>query len=415
MNVAGWRIYLKPFLDDGTYSPDWIEVTEDADQNSLGTLDQQLDNTDYDFGIYRNSTVNLTLNNFRGHYSDVFFSNSIFRIKRSDSLVRFTYQDEGDGPWCGDAILGDAYLSDEVDIFVGLLSDESLSMDLNKLTVDFQVLGRESIFDRVIVPISDLVDGELLSSIVYKCLNQSGITDLLNVDALNINLGLDENSDLVGVLTDKTVKEALDEILKVTNSVLYIDGDDIIIAPRVPTANVQKTFFGQASNLGPEDIVNIEEIVTGLSRTFNYFTWDGSPVVSKDPDSIRVYGSRSNKLSSDIITDQTKQSNLLESLLSEFSVPQQEFDLITPLSYANLALKLLSRVAADYPTVYLPQRRILPICGVAICGDPTTATLPIGLWAFTISPQDNLKIMGRRIDQKAGLITFHMRAIPNGT
>lgn len=410
MNVAAWRVYIKPFLDNGDYG-DFIEVTEDVDQNSLGSFSQQLDNGDYDFGIYTNNSINLSLRNGDGKYSDVTISNSIFRIKRSNSIVKFTYQVEQDGPWCGDAILGDAYTSEELTIFTGLLSDETLSMDLDTLEPQFQVLGRESIFDTIIVPVDDLTDGELLSSIVFKILNQDAVTQVLNVDALNINLGLDEASDIVSVFTGKTGKDSLDEILKITNSVLYIDGDDIIVSPREPTADIKEAFFGQASNLGPENIEMIRNIKTGINRTFNYFTWDGSPVIVKDNDSISIYGNRSSKISSDIITDNTKQINLLEDLLAEFSLPRQEFDLIVPTTYQTMGLKLLSRCTIDYPIVYLAQGNPLPICGVAICGQ---GILPKGLWAFTISPSDNLKLLGRSIDVKSGLTTFKMRGIANG-
>lgn len=413
MNIARWKVYIKPFVDSGEYADDYTEVTEDADQNSLGTLSEQLDNSDYDFGVYRNSGFQLTLRNNEGKYSDVNNSNSMFRTKRSNSLVKLTFQVENDGPYLGDAILGDAYLSDEVQIFVGLLSDESLSMDIDTLEPSFQVLGRESIFDSAIVPIDDIADGEALSSIIYKCLNQSIITQILNISPSNINLGLDETCDFIDSLTGKTVSDAVNEILKITNSILYVDGDDVIIAPRVATASIIETFYGQASNLGPENIQGIKNIKTGLARTFNYLTWDGSTSLAKDDDSIRTYGIRSSQVSSDLIVDTVKQTNLLAALVTEFSIPQQEFDLIVPTTYENLALKILSRITVDYPTVYLAKSGdLLPICGIAICGQ---AILPKGLWAFTISPLENLKMIGRSIDQKSGLITFRVRGIPYGS
>lgn len=412
MKIVGWKVYIKPFDDSGVYT-DWIDVTEDVDQSSLGQISQQLDNTDYDFGVYRNSSMTLTMRNDHGRYSDIDVQQSIFRTKRSNSLCRITFDLDPNDAILGDAILGDAYLSYETDVFVGLLSDEALVMDLDKLSVSFQLLGRESVFTQVNVP-NTIANGDNLSAIVYACLNQPLITGILNIDPANINLGIDEASDdvssLVDATTAATASDAIDEILRISNSILYISGDDVIVAPRTPSVDVKKTFFGQASLLGPEDIVNIQGIKTGLSRTFNYLTWDNGAGVAQSADSIALYGIRSNTVSSSLITDTTKQNNLLAQLITEFGFPKQEFQLTTPISYETLALNLLDRVAIDYPTVFVSVKEgiPLPVCGQAICGE---AVLPRGLWAFTIDTTKNQKIIGKKIDAKTGNITFQLRGI----
>jgi hypothetical protein len=403
-----WRFYIRPFDDAGAYA-DWIEVTNDVEFNSLGTLSQQLDNTEFDIGVYRNANVAVTLRNDHGRYADVNVLQSIFRYKRSDSLLKITWEMQQEAAaYCGTAILGDAYLSEEVDVFTGLISDESLSMDVEQLKVPFQVLGREVILEREIVPFGSIAAGELISSVIFKCLNQAKITALLNVSEANIAVGTDVALDVIDSLQGKTVKDAVTELMRVSNSVLRIEGDSIIVSPRTPSATVAFYFYGQASTDGAENIDAITEIKTGLSRTFNYMTWKDSNAVGADADSVIKFGHRTKEFSSALITSQPKQAALMDGLISEFGQPRQEFLLETPLNYGSLAVKHLDRVSVDYPTVYVAGDSPMPICGIAICGQ---AVLPKGLWAFTVDPLDHYKITGRSVDLRKAIIKFRLRKI----
>lgn len=410
MNILGWKVYIKPFADDGVYQSDWIDVTEDVDQETLGILSRQLDDTEYDIGVYRNSSIQLTMRNDHGRYSDINVQQSIFKFKRSNSLVRFTYQKDEDGPICGDMVSGDAYLSEEVDIFIGLLSDESLSLDLDALKTPFQVLGLETILETALVPLTDIANGDLFSSILYACLNQSVITEVLTVDPLNINLGVDlAVDDLSTFDANSTVDDVVKEILKISNSVFFVNESTIYIAPRSPSVDLKATFYGQASDLAPENIVTIQKIKTGLARTFNSLSWNDSPVLVQDPFSIEKLGVRTREFNSSLITDHTKQTTVLDSVLAEFGNPAQELDLVVPITFDNLALSLLDRVTMDYPIVYKSVFGAdIPICGHSVCG---SAVLPKGLWAFSTNTETEFKILSTKMNMKSGNITFHLREI----
>lgn len=407
MKVNKWRVYLNPFDDDGNYSG-YVEITDEVDLSSISKIESNLDNTDYDIGIYRNSNISLKVSNRDGHFSDVGGTRTYFHYKRSDSLIKITWEVEEDGPFCGDAYTGSSWLSEETQMFVGLLNDESASMDVGDQYLTFSVLGRESLFQRCTVPAS-VTNADLISVAIYECLNQTIITDLLTVSQVNIVTDGDVVLDSVTDLANKTVKQALDELLFISNSVLYISGDTVYVSPRDATAAVQFHFYGQASNDGAENISDIKEIISGLRRTFNKIYWNGNATPTQDLDSVNKYGVRRKEISSTAITDSTKQNTLMAGILAEFKDPKMEFDLYTPLTYDTLALDLLDRIDIDYPTVYVPSGSGgLPICGVAVCG---TAQLPGAYWQFEIDTTTNFKITGRSLDVKNSMFKFKCREI----
>ena len=51
MNVHRWRCYFNPLSSDGSTYTGYVDVSDYVDFSNIGTLDQQLDNTDYDIGI----------------------------------------------------------------------------------------------------------------------------------------------------------------------------------------------------------------------------------------------------------------------------------------------------------------------------------------------------------------------------
>jgi hypothetical protein len=46
-----WRVYIKAFDDNGVYNADWEEVTDDVIFGEIGSINSDLDNTDYDIGV----------------------------------------------------------------------------------------------------------------------------------------------------------------------------------------------------------------------------------------------------------------------------------------------------------------------------------------------------------------------------
>lgn len=402
-----WKVYLKPFDSFGIYT-DWIDVSAYVKWNSLGSISVDLDNTDYDIGVYRNSNVKLVLDNTKGLFSDVSSPKSIFQYKRSDTLCKITWR------ITQPLLLGSfkagigSTLSQEIDVFTGLINDDSLSMNLKSQEVDFNVLGRESIFLRTIVPFGTISNGDSLSSVIYKCLNQSAITKILTIDQANITVGLDQNIDSIASLQNKTVQEAMSNLLLATNSVLVIENDTVYVKPRSATVAVEFNFYGQASKLGPENVLSIDKIKNGVAKVFNYMVWSGTTSAVSDNDSSVLYGARKKELDFEFLTDAAKQQNVMNKILEEFMTPKQEFSLSTKVTPATMQLNLLDRVSIDYPTVYIKSSDPFPICGTAICGN---VKLPSAQWSFTIDTDEHYKLMGRSIDAVNAQITFRLRRV----
>jgi hypothetical protein len=414
MIASRWRVYIKPFTELGVRAATWTEVTNDVVLESIGSLSNELDNTDYNIGLYRSSAIQLKLTNDSGKYSDIDTPNSIFRYKRSDSLVKITWDQSDDESEIGAGNLGEIVFSEETEVFTGLLSDESATMDADAQVITFTVLGREATFDRVVVPIASLAIGNLISVALYTMLNQTVITDVLTVDLANIVPGLDTTLDFIADLANLSVREGLREMLKISNSVVYIENGAIKVKGRTPTAAVMFHFYGQASVNGPENIASIRNIKSGLSRTFNFALWEDADgilttVTSQDNDSIAKYGLRKlPAFASPYITVDADRTAIIDSVVDEFGTPKKEFDLTAPLSFDIFSLNLLDRIDIDYPTRFLATSDELPICGIAVCGE---AVLPRGLWAFTIDTTSNFKILGRKLDIKSETITFRLREI----
>jgi hypothetical protein len=401
-----WTIYLNPFDDEGQYSG-WVDITSDVILDSLGTVSQGLDNTQFDIGIFKNSAFNLVLKNDSGRYSDVDNVKSIFHTARAGSQVKITWQ--WDVPLAGTAVAGDTWLcEEEIEIFKGIINDDGTSQDVDSNQIKFNVQGRESLFSSEVVPISSIANGDLLSEVIYACLNQVGITNLLTVDQANIVCGNDLAIDDKASLEGKTVLEAVKDLLLVSNSILFIDGDTVYVSARTPSTDVEGNFYGQGSSLGPENIQNLKSINSGLAKVFNYLVWQSTTTIIQDGTSVNTYGARKKSIGFDPINDTTKRQSVLQAIVDEFKNPKQEFDLYTPITFQNASLKLLDKCSIDYPIVYVPNENPVAICGVAVCGEWWT---PKAQWDFKIDPLDYYKIINRSVDMKNSILKFRMRLV----
>jgi len=384
-----------------------------SSEESSGELGPVFD-TDFDIGVIRTSSVNIKLNNLDGKYSDAGVTGSIFKFKRNDSLVKITWSMTPDILQCGFFTCGDpnAIIAEEKTIHVGLLNDDSAKMDVSSQFISFRVLGREDSFNKASITgavFTAISNGDLTSDTLFTILNQSQITDVLTVSAANISVGSDQTIDDKTDLEGQTVEEAVKDFLRVSNSILSIDGDDVIISPRVPTSDVKHTFHGPASINGVENIAQLNNVSNGSSRIFNYLRWGDTSQVRSDLSSLDKYGVKKRSIDFSIFTDTTKRQNMLDSFITEYAVPKLELDLKTPWDYDTLELFLLDRVSIDYPTVITTDGD-LPIVGQMIVGDASTP-LPGEQAAFTITTLTNFKITRRSIDMKNQNVTFHLREI----
>lgn len=407
------RVEFLPFDDTGNYVADWIDVTEDVSAKSISTIKQTIANNDFDIGIFRTSNIKLNMDNISGNYSDIDQPRSIFNFKRADTQVRVFWNFSAHIAQAGAAVAGGltgATLGGEVEIYKGLLNDDNFALDLGSHFVNFDVLGRETLFKRVEVPFSGLANGDTFQDILFDSLNQAPITDVLTVTLGNINPGLDLATDDVSDLEGKTVQEMLKDVLLLSGSVLRIEGDDIIVSDASASADVEFEFFGQNSPLGLENVLKLKDVVNGVRRVFNLVQWTDTTVISRDTTSININGVRRKEVSSKLLTSSVKQDQVTDQIVLDFAARKQELKIETPANYDSVVLELLDKVTLDYPVQNVEgfQGAEIPIVGSAIVG---TSVLPFGYFDFTDSSLEPYKVIEKKFNVKKDSVELKLRRI----
>ena len=405
-----FRLYLKQFDDDGNYVDDWTEITDDVDTGALADIRQVIDDDQYDVGVFKFSDFAIKLRNEHGLYSDVGELRTIFRYKRNGTRVRLTWQLQDFEPYPGVFYPGDSFVgNDEVEVFEGLLSDDASEIDVKDQIVNFKVRGLESIFASVVIPFGDFSNGDLVSDLIKAAINQSEITDLLTYDATKIVPAVDVPVDDVSEYENKTVKEVLDELLAISNSVFYVKNGTMYVTSRAAGATAVATFYGQASNIGVENIIDLTNVRSGSAKMFNFATWSDTSLVSEDTDSTGVYGVRKKDFSFGPITDNGSRQDILDAYVDEFGQPKSSMTILVPLTEELLAVNVLDKVIIDYPTVfYAQQGAVVPIYGISKYGE---AEYPFGTWSLTILTTDEWKVMGKSLKTKLHQIEFQLRKV----
>ena len=401
------KIYIAPFNNEGIYQ-DFIDITEDVDR-SIGSITRKFDNSEFDLGTLRSSDISLKLRNEHGHYSDVDGVTTIFKYKRSGSKIKITWQIENDIVECGIAICGSSLLSEEITMFEGLLNDETTKEGLSDRTVNFTALSYESVFDGVVVDIATFDNADTIEEVLYKILNVTAVTNLLTVSASNIsidsNVAIDDKEDF----ENGNLNDVLKSLLTVGNSVLYIDNSIIYITPRTASATLKKTFYGQASDLGIEDVSSLGKISSGLNRTVNFASWDKYSTTQSDASSVSKYGAKTKEFNYAFITNNTSKDTILSAIVDEFKTPKKELTLTANINYETLALGMLDKINIDYPTpLFVASGDVFPLYGVAVYG---VDSYPFAEYSTVLTPDIYFKIIGIKTNLNNDTIEFKIRSI----
>ena len=405
------KLYIAPFNTDGVYQS-YVNVSDDI-AGDIGSITRKLDSSDYDTGVFRTSDISFTLKNDTGKYSDIGSNDTMFAYTRANSKVKITWQIENDVTECGFAVCGGSALSEEITIFEGLLNDETSKESLQGGNIAFKALSFESLFNKEIVSTSHFSNGDTVQAAMYKILsNNTAIPNYLTISSLNFSV-----DDSTGLLTidDKTkfenatISDTLKELLTVGNAILYIEDNVVYTDTRTPTATSQHTFYGQASDVGIENISNLGKINTGLKRTFNFLSWKDYTTPQSNSSSRSKYGTRKKELDFEFITTAATKDKVLGNIVTEFGDPKREFDLTTIIDYETIDLTLLDRINIDYPTpLYVGPGDLFPIWGVSVWG---TFRWPYREASVTLTLTEYFKIIGYKINLKDGNITYNLREV----
>ena len=404
------RTYIKPFDLSGNYVADFIEVSDDV--ISVGNVEISVDNSDFEVGIIKNSSLKLRLKNDDGKYSDVGNLSSIFGTKRKDTIVRVTW-DRLDNPLiCGFFQPGNTPLGSETIVFEGLLNDVSGVANIKDQNLDFVVLGYDSKLQEIEVPFGDLDATMDYEEIILACVDQAPFNTFVTVSAGNINCAVNHVVDSVDELENKTVLEALKLLLSNSQSVLYINNDnELIVSARTPSASLKKTFYGQASIQGVENIIDIQTYRDGVNRVKNFWTWKDTTLKQSDATSVDRYGVQKVELDSPLIdaASTSKINDILSAYRTDFKDPKVEMQLVVPLELDTLGLNILDRINIDYPTVFeVVGDSVLPRYGLAVYGESRYGFARFNL---IISTDTNFKILGKKFSVTNNVVTYKIREI----
>lgn len=323
---------------------DVIEVTRDfnmsdyIEDNGVGVIKKEIDTGNFDFGTFVFDNVKLKGINRNGKLSFINKNaRSIFRYSRDLAKVQINYYD---------GVSNTPYVR-----FKGLINEDGSTQDFKDKKVTFEVLSLASIMRKTIVTGGQISNNILFSTAIKRLINIPEITDLLTYNASNIDVQYDDYIDDGSYFDGLTTKEALDQLLLVSNSILIVD-DDLNLIVKGRTENLTThNFYGAGDYYGRENIIDIKDYNDGLQRAFNSVKI--GDIQYTDEIWQTDYGIRQKDFDAEFITDNSVLRNVAKRLVTLFKVPKPELEMVVKTKDAK-EISILDRVRVTYPLRYKP-------------------------------------------------------------
>lgn len=388
-----YKVYITPRLRNDTYG-DEVDVSDHVQLKGLGAIKRNIDAGEYDFGAFTYSDVTMTCSNADGFFNNADDSRSMFPYSRDLAKVRIVFFQDQD---------------QETITYRGLINDEATRTVLRKDEIQFRVLSRDSIIKKTNIEEGLVQDGDSFKTTIFRILNVDAITNILTIDLTNINPTYNGTVDLGSEFDNRSSRDAINELLIASNSVMTINEDDeVIVQSRTETSTQDPLLlFGQGDLKGRENIIDIIDYNTGLQRVFNVITLNER--TTKHLSSILAFGAREKTLSYSWLTNTTTIDAVASALVEQFKYPKIELSLKVHTFIAK-DYDLLERVSVDYPLKAFPTSAFLPICGAFACGDADYKT-PIISGSISIKPNVGFKIIEKSEDTKNFSTTLKIRQI----
>ena len=378
---------------------------------AIGDLNQQLDNTEYDIGIFRAANCKLKLRNDHGLYSPAGTIESLFKFRRGGSKIRIRWEAGDERLCCGFFTAGhpSSTLSEPVTLFEGLLDDIQTKTPVDDQTVEFLIQGYESLLAQISTPYSSISNGDTIALTIYRMLNQAPFTTHVTVLQANITPSTSFTIDNKTSLENQTVVEGLKDLLLASNSVLYVRDNIVYVKPRTATTDLQHTWYGPAAEEGIENILDIDDFRSGEHRIINFVTWQDTSLMANDVTSVTKYGARKKEIKADVVTNNTQRTTIITAIKDEFANPKREMILMTPLDKNTVDLFLLDRVSVDYPSEYV----VAETQNVAIyeIGEYDVDYYAAPIARLEIESTARFKIMSRRLSFDKFTMAYGLREI----
>lgn len=317
-----YEVYISPLISPNKFGEE-VRATDYLASNGLGNIEATIDNSDFAVGVFSYTFMGIKFLNYDNTLSAPEFSESIFSYKRDGSQVRVVFGNYE---------------------FTGLISEASSKADDD--TLDIKIISLESIIDKTSVPFGVFSDGIMASRAIEIILNRPIITNILNIESFNINLDLDFPIDNVIELFGLSSREAINTILALANSFLYVDVDrNIIIKSRTELGIIANQFFSSHDKLSREPtVLSIKNYNDGTQRAFNSFSIDN--IREQDNDFIQEYGFRDKTISAPFLLSDPTKRTIANNLVEKYRVPKVEFEAyVKTVDIENLGLGDMVRVS----------------------------------------------------------------------
>ena len=395
-----YRVFFTPRVSSNTYGSE-IEVTDYIRFNGIKNIKQSIDSTDYEIGVFQFGDINLSGVNRDGIFNDENDSRSIFPFGRDLAKVRVEFTEV-------DKEVGDPTATIS---FRGLINDEASRIDATKETISFRVLSEDSVIRSTKVAAGAVSTGQSIASAVQTILNTPRITAVLNVDAGNINPDLETTIDDGSKFDNLIVRQAIDELMLVSNSVFIIDGSsNVIVKSRAEDTDKDiVNLFGPFDIFGRENIVDLRNYNSGKHRAFTSVKF-GTEEKSDAALETEFGTSRQKVINIDWITDATKQATIAARVLREFRVQKIELKVTVKTSFAK-GVELLDRVSINYPLrLEPPEGGELPLYGITKYGD-AEEPYPLSFGSLEIKDRIGFKVIEIVEDPTRFLTTLKLRQV----
>ncbi len=396
-SVLNQKVFITPLIKRDTYG-DEIEVTEYVKKSGIGLIKRGLDDTEFTFGLYAFGEVKLTLNNDSGLFNDESDSRSMFKYRRDRAKVRIVYENI-DLERKSDGSIADSESDDEI-VFRGLLTNDGVRQSGLGATIEMRVLSRDSILRKAIVPSGSVPNLLPASEVIFNILNNEVVESLLGVSASNIDVGFDFIVDFGDGLSNKTVFQAMKELLIASNAVMYVnDDDEIIVTGREEDDDLDTLFlFGPYEPLSRDNIINVLNDNDGTQRMFNSVTVNQNNRTNEAY--ADFFGLRSIDFTFDWCTDDETAGDIASNLVAEFKMPRRELTLAVPYEIGKSA-QLFQPVSVDWPLRVLSfsEDHHLPVVGSTKIED-AVEVLPKIFGNFTVHKSEKYKIIAIEQDPK---------------
>ena len=377
--IRQYQVLITPLVGKDEYGTE-IDVSKDIDlsdyikEGGIGSIKQDVDNGDYDIGVFTYGSITVRALNFNGQFNDENDWRSIFPYSRDKAKLVVNFLD----------LKGDTLLS-----FNGLINEDGTRQDFLKDEVKFKVLSQDSVIRKTKVSGGTIRNGDLFSTAIKSIINVPEITSVLDYVDAAINVGLDLEIDDGSWFDDKTTKAALDALMVASNSVFVLEDCTMTVRTRQENSGRVFNFYGHGDLFGRENILNIKNLNTGVQRMFNSVVVNDRVV--SDQTLIETYSLRQKTIDLAFITDNDKLELIGKNILTEFKYPKMELEIETTTEVAK-GLGLFDLVAIDFPYRVKPaDGETLPTYGVSRYG---SAVYPFIQGNMKIRPTFAFKVIG---------------------